>query len=123
MIRKIHIYSSHTKQIRQSCPKSMPWNTNVPYLATGSQNDIRLSPCDGKAGSDLGGQSLLVWSHVTMDSNILYSKSILIFKVCNVMKKVGKDFYEVLAHFTEEELEACSLGNTLKGQPETYNGK
>lgn len=81
----------------------------------GYQNDIPFSLCNGKAGPDLGGQSLLVWSHLTVDSNILYSKNILSFKVCNVVKKVREDFYEVLAHFTEEEVEAHRLGSTLKG--------
>lgn len=63
----------------------------------------------------MGDQSLVVWSHLTAGSNILCSKNILIFKVCNVIRRVGNDFYEVLAHFTEEEAEAHRLGSTLKG--------
>lgn len=68
------------------------------------------------AGPNFGEQSLLVWSHLTVGNNILCSKNILIFKVCNVIKRVGNDFYEVLAHFPEGEAEAHRLGRTPKAR-------
>lgn len=72
-----------------------------------------LSPCDGKAEPALGDQSPQVWLHLTVGSNILCSENILIFTMCNVMKGVGKDYDEALAHFTEEETEAHRVGSIL----------
>lgn len=72
-----------------------------------------LSPCDGKAEPDLGDQNPLVWLHLMVGSNILCSENILIFKMCNVLKGVGKGGNEALAHFTEEEAEAHRVGSIL----------